>query len=164
MKFLLCRKCFFTQEKNEVMRRWVISVCLSDHFKPGLRSGGGGGGGAGQHNSNTGARPSAPFRSNVYQPTEMTMILNGGAVSTASQSQVHTAHTPLSHSIIPTRLHAHLCLLSHESMHKNEGEVCVCMSVCLVIFCWAHAWVGLSHVVSHLTVICFEIAREPRCG
>uniref|UniRef100_A0A672FUM5 G protein-coupled receptor, class C, group 5, member Ba n=1 Tax=Salarias fasciatus TaxID=181472 RepID=A0A672FUM5_SALFA len=41
----------------------------------GLRSGGG----AGQHSGNTGARPSAPFRSNVYQPTEMTMILNGGA-------------------------------------------------------------------------------------
>lgn len=61
---------------------------------PGLRSGGG----AGQHNSNTGARPSAPFRSNVYQPTEMTMILNGGAVSTASQSQVHAAYMPLSHS------------------------------------------------------------------
>ncbi|XP_061567454.1 G protein-coupled receptor, class C, group 5, member Ba isoform X2 [Cololabis saira] len=38
---------------------------------------------AGQHNSNTGARPSAPFRSNVYQPTEMTMILNGGAVPSA---------------------------------------------------------------------------------
>lgn len=40
----------------------------------GLRSGG-------HHNGNTGTRPSAPFRSNVYQPTEMTMILNGGAVS-----------------------------------------------------------------------------------
>ncbi|XP_077474673.1 G protein-coupled receptor, class C, group 5, member Ba isoform X2 [Stigmatopora argus] len=40
-------------------------------------SGGGGGGGG------AGARPSAPFRSNVYQPTEMTMILNGGAVPSA---------------------------------------------------------------------------------
>lgn len=58
----------------------------------GLRSGGGGG----QPNSNTGARPSAPFRSNVYQPTEMTMILNGGAVSTSGQSQVHAVHAPLS--------------------------------------------------------------------
>lgn len=38
---------------------------------------------AGQHNSSGGARPSAPFRSNVYQPTEMTMILNGGAVPSA---------------------------------------------------------------------------------
>ncbi|XP_037544911.1 G protein-coupled receptor, class C, group 5, member Ba isoform X1 [Nematolebias whitei] len=65
----------------------------NDENTAGLRSGGGGGGGggAGQHNSNTGARPSAPFRSNVYQPTEMTMILNGGAVSTASQSQVPSA-------------------------------------------------------------------------
>lgn len=53
----------------------------------GLRSGGGGV----QPTGNTGARPSAPFRSNVYQPTEMTMILNGGAVSTSGQSQVHAA-------------------------------------------------------------------------
>ncbi|XP_077590446.1 G protein-coupled receptor, class C, group 5, member Ba isoform X1 [Stigmatopora nigra] len=57
-------------------------------------------GGDGPHNSGVGgvggvggggARPSAPFRSNVYQPTEMTMILNGGAVSTSSQSQVPSA-------------------------------------------------------------------------
>ncbi|XP_029015051.1 G protein-coupled receptor, class C, group 5, member Ba isoform X1 [Betta splendens] len=59
----------------------------NDENTAGLRSGGG----PGQHNSNTGARPSAPFRSNVYQPTEMTMILNGGAVSTSSQSQVPSA-------------------------------------------------------------------------
>lgn len=58
----------------------------------GLRSGGGGG----QPNSTTGARPSAPFRSNVYQPTEMTMILNGGAVSTSGQPQVHAVYIPLS--------------------------------------------------------------------
>uniref|UniRef100_A0A3B3RT38 G protein-coupled receptor, class C, group 5, member Ba n=1 Tax=Paramormyrops kingsleyae TaxID=1676925 RepID=A0A3B3RT38_9TELE len=45
-----------------------------------------------QRNGNTGTRPSAPFRSNVYQPTEMTMILNGGAVSTAPPSAAHT-HT-----------------------------------------------------------------------
>ncbi|XP_020491908.1 G protein-coupled receptor, class C, group 5, member Ba isoform X1 [Labrus bergylta] len=59
----------------------------SDENAAGLRTGGG----PVQHNSNTGARPSAPFRSNVYQPTEMTMILNGGAVSTSSQSQVPSA-------------------------------------------------------------------------
>ncbi|KAG7505805.1 G-protein coupled receptor family C group 5 member B isoform X1 [Solea senegalensis] len=59
----------------------------SDENTAGLRSSGG----ASQHNSNTAARPSAPFRSNVYQPTEMTMILNGGAVSTSSQSQVPSA-------------------------------------------------------------------------
>ncbi|XP_026064450.1 G-protein coupled receptor family C group 5 member B-like isoform X1 [Carassius auratus] len=47
-----------------------------DENAAGLRSGG-------HHNGNTGARPSAPFRSNVYQPTEMTMILNGGAVPSA---------------------------------------------------------------------------------
>lgn len=68
-------------------------------FLQGLRSAAG----AGQHNSNTAPRPSAPFRSNVYQPTEMTMILNGGAVSTSSQSQVHAAYTPLSHSTAPTK-------------------------------------------------------------
>lgn len=61
----------------------------------GLRSGSS----AGQHNSSAGPRPSAPFRSNVYQPTEMTMILNGGAVSTSSQSQVHAAYMLISHSI-----------------------------------------------------------------
>ncbi|XP_077412971.1 G protein-coupled receptor, class C, group 5, member Ba isoform X2 [Vanacampus margaritifer] len=56
----------------------------NDENTAGLRSGGGGGGGGGvQHSSNPGARPSAPFRSNVYQPTEMTMILNGGAVPSA---------------------------------------------------------------------------------
>lgn len=100
----------------------VSDLCpplFSAYATPGLRSGGG----AGQHNSNTGARPSAPFRSNVYQPTEMTMILNGGAVSTSSQSQVHAAYTPLSHSTTPTRLHAHLCSPDHTSLHKNEGEV-----------------------------------------
>ncbi|XP_072299448.1 G protein-coupled receptor, class C, group 5, member Ba isoform X3 [Eucyclogobius newberryi] len=60
----------------------------TDENAAGLRSGSS----AGQHNSSGGgARPSAPFRSNVYQPTEMTMILNGGAVSTASQSQVPSA-------------------------------------------------------------------------
>ncbi|XP_030646628.1 G protein-coupled receptor, class C, group 5, member Ba isoform X2 [Chanos chanos] len=47
-----------------------------DENAAGLRSGG-------HHNGSTGARPSAPFRSNVYQPTEMTMILNGGAVPSA---------------------------------------------------------------------------------
>uniref|UniRef100_A0A8C2ZFK3 G protein-coupled receptor, class C, group 5, member Ba n=1 Tax=Cyclopterus lumpus TaxID=8103 RepID=A0A8C2ZFK3_CYCLU len=81
------------------------------------------GGNAGLHSNNTAPRPSAPFRSNVYQPTEMTMILNGGAVSTSSQSQVHAAYTPLSHSTTPTRLHAHLCVPDRTSLHTNEGEV-----------------------------------------
>ncbi|KAG5832599.1 hypothetical protein ANANG_G00292820 [Anguilla anguilla] len=47
-----------------------------DEHSAGLRAGGNG-------SSGTGPRPSAPFRSNVYQPTEMTMILNGGAVPSA---------------------------------------------------------------------------------
>lgn len=36
---------------------------------------------AGFRNGNLGSRPSAPFRSNVYQPTEMAVVLNGGTVS-----------------------------------------------------------------------------------
>lgn len=86
----------------------------------GLRSGGGGG----QPNSNTGARPSAPFRSNVYQPTEMTMILNGGAVSTSGQSQVHAA-------LIPRRRQPcmHICASLPMPLHKGEGEGEVCVRI-----------------------------------
>lgn len=36
---------------------------------------------AGFRNGSLGNRPSAPFRSNVYQPTEMAVVLNGGTVS-----------------------------------------------------------------------------------
>lgn len=36
---------------------------------------------AGFRNGSVGNRPSAPFRSNVYQPTEMAVVLNGGTVS-----------------------------------------------------------------------------------
>ncbi|KAL2078782.1 hypothetical protein ACEWY4_026467 [Coilia grayii] len=53
------------------------SYAFDDSNAAGLRSGGG------HSNSSGGTRPSAPFRSNVYQPTEMTMILNGGAVPSA---------------------------------------------------------------------------------
>ena len=35
----------------------------------------------GFRNGSLGNRPSAPFRSNVYQPTEMAVVLNGGTVS-----------------------------------------------------------------------------------
>lgn len=87
----------------------------------GLRSGGS----AGQHNSNTGARPSAPFRSNVYQPTEMTMILNGGAVSTSSQSQVHAAYTPLSHST-GRRDCMHICAFQTAHHCTRMRETCEC--------------------------------------
>ncbi|KAG8145608.1 hypothetical protein E2320_012113 [Naja naja] len=36
---------------------------------------------AGFRNGSLGSRASAPFRSNVYQPTEMAVVLNGGTVS-----------------------------------------------------------------------------------
>lgn len=36
---------------------------------------------AGFRNGSLGNRPNAPFRSNVYQPTEMAVVLNGGTVS-----------------------------------------------------------------------------------
>ncbi|CAK6445084.1 unnamed protein product [Pipistrellus nathusii] len=41
---------------------------------------------AGFRNSSLGSRPSAPFRSNVYQPTEMAVVLNGGTIPTAPPS------------------------------------------------------------------------------
>ncbi|XP_063077480.1 G protein-coupled receptor, class C, group 5, member Ba [Engraulis encrasicolus] len=50
---------------------------FDDSNAAGLRTGGS------HASSSSGTRPSAPFRSNVYQPTEMTMILNGGAVPSA---------------------------------------------------------------------------------
>lgn len=36
---------------------------------------------AGFRNGSLGSRPSAPFRSNVYQPTEMAVVLNGGTAA-----------------------------------------------------------------------------------
>jgi len=105
--------------KLAVVSQSVISGRLSVCSIQGVRTAAG----AGQQNSNTAPRPSAPFRSNVYQPTEMTMILNGGAVSTSSQSQVHAAYTPLAHSTTPTRLHAHVCVPDRTPLHRNEGEV-----------------------------------------
>ncbi|XP_057244243.1 G-protein coupled receptor family C group 5 member B-like [Malurus melanocephalus] len=41
---------------------------------------------AGFRNGSLGTRPSAPFRSNVYQPTEMAVVLNGGTIPTAPPS------------------------------------------------------------------------------
>ncbi|KAF6124607.1 G protein-coupled receptor class C group 5 member B [Phyllostomus discolor] len=41
---------------------------------------------AGFRNGSLGNRPSAPFRSNVYQPTEMAVVLNGGTIPTAPPS------------------------------------------------------------------------------
>ncbi|XP_008579804.1 PREDICTED: G-protein coupled receptor family C group 5 member B [Galeopterus variegatus] len=39
-----------------------------------------------------GKRPSAPFRSNVYQPTEMAVVLNGGTIPTAPPSHTGRHH------------------------------------------------------------------------
>ncbi|NWY76701.1 GPC5B protein, partial [Erithacus rubecula] len=41
---------------------------------------------AGFRNGSLGSRPAAPFRSNVYQPTEMAVVLNGGTIPTAPPS------------------------------------------------------------------------------
>ncbi|XP_005999689.1 G-protein coupled receptor family C group 5 member B [Latimeria chalumnae] len=38
---------------------------------------------AGFRNGSLGNRPGVPFRSNVYQPTEMTVVLNGGTIPSA---------------------------------------------------------------------------------
>ncbi|XP_049645141.1 G-protein coupled receptor family C group 5 member B isoform X3 [Suncus etruscus] len=45
---------------------------------------------AGFRNGSLGSRPSAPFRSNVYQPTEMAVVLNGGTFLVQAQ-KVSTA-------------------------------------------------------------------------
>ncbi|XP_008255996.2 G-protein coupled receptor family C group 5 member B isoform X1 [Oryctolagus cuniculus] len=62
--------------------------------------GGGGGGGSGssggsvgkKQSGGVGHRPSAPFRSNVYQPTEMAVVLNGGTIPTAPPSHTGRHH------------------------------------------------------------------------
>ncbi|XP_058536512.1 G-protein coupled receptor family C group 5 member B isoform X2 [Ochotona princeps] len=56
-------------------------------------SGGGSGGSMGKkHGAGLGHRPSAPFRSNVYQPTEMAVVLNGGTIPTAPPSHTGRHH------------------------------------------------------------------------
>ncbi|XP_006637107.2 G protein-coupled receptor, class C, group 5, member Bb [Lepisosteus oculatus] len=47
-----------------------------DEHNAALRAGG-------YRNGNLGSRPSVPFRSNVYQPTEMAVVLNGGTIPSA---------------------------------------------------------------------------------
>lgn len=62
-----------TGEENKSCLLCVCVCCFS--FPPSaLRT-------AGFRNGSLGNRPSAPFRSNVYQPTEMAVVLNGGTVS-----------------------------------------------------------------------------------
>lgn len=46
----------------------------------------------GKKPSSLGNRPSAPFRSNVYQPTEMAVVLNGGTIPTAPPSHTGRHH------------------------------------------------------------------------
>ncbi|KAG7460142.1 hypothetical protein MATL_G00218120 [Megalops atlanticus] len=71
------RETSFDEDVPLSHRQFVENQAFAfDEQSAGLRAGGNG-------NSSTGPRPSAPFRSNVYQPTEMTMILNGGAVPSA---------------------------------------------------------------------------------
>nr|XP_033818840.1 G-protein coupled receptor family C group 5 member B isoform X2 [Geotrypetes seraphini] len=47
---------------------------------------------AGFRNGSLGNRPTAPFRSNVYQPTEMAVVLNGGTIPTAPPSYTGRHH------------------------------------------------------------------------
>lgn len=49
-------------------------------------------GSLGKKPSSLGSRPSAPFRSNVYQPTEMAVVLNGGTIPTAPPSHTGRHH------------------------------------------------------------------------
>ena len=125
---------------------------------PGLRSGGG------HHNGNTGPRPSAPFRSNVYQPTEMTMILNGGAVSTPAHSQVHTYHTP--HALYPHEgvcsralVRACLCATARARVHvfAHACIVCLHVSVCLCV-CVCSSVCVYMHVCTRVCVcVCMSV-------
>lgn len=78
------RQTSFDEDIPLSHRQFVDSqgYAFDDSNAAGLRSG------SGSHASGpSGPRPSAPFRSNVYQPTEMTMILNGGAVPSAPPSR-----------------------------------------------------------------------------
>lgn len=65
-------------EENKILSLLLFSPlsapCLPPPPPPALRT-------AGFRNGSLGSRPSAPFRSNVYQPTEMAVVLNGGTVS-----------------------------------------------------------------------------------
>ncbi|XP_029432281.1 G-protein coupled receptor family C group 5 member B isoform X2 [Rhinatrema bivittatum] len=47
---------------------------------------------AGFRNGSLGNRPGIPFRSNVYQPTEMAVVLNGGTIPTAPPSYTGRHH------------------------------------------------------------------------
>ncbi|MEE6497420.1 hypothetical protein FKM82_002744 [Ascaphus truei] len=60
------------EEDIQLPRSYMENKAFSmDEQNAALRS-------AGFRNGSLGSRPSAPFRSNVYQPTEMAVVLNGG--------------------------------------------------------------------------------------
>ncbi|CAH2307084.1 G- coupled receptor family C group 5 member B [Pelobates cultripes] len=62
------------EEEIQLPRSYMENKAFSmDEHNAAMRSGG-------FRNGSLGSRPSAPFRSNVYQPTEMAVVLNGGTV------------------------------------------------------------------------------------
>lgn len=64
--------CWYRGRKQKLS--FCVCVCCFSFPPSALRT-------AGFRNGSLGNRPSAPFRSNVYQPTEMAVVLNGGTVS-----------------------------------------------------------------------------------
>lgn len=83
-------------KKNKIVSLFSVSVCvvglpMPASLPPALRTAGFSNGSLGKRSAggslgkkpggSLGSRPSAPFRSNVYQPTEMAVVLNGGTVS-----------------------------------------------------------------------------------
>lgn len=69
----MCRSTLM-QGRNTKLSLFLVLVSVWLPPSPALRT-------AGFRNGSLGSRPSAPFRSNVYQPTEMAVVLNGGTVS-----------------------------------------------------------------------------------
>ncbi|XP_041134201.1 G-protein coupled receptor family C group 5 member B-like [Polyodon spathula] len=71
------RETCFDDEVPLPHRPFVENKAFSfDEHSAALRAGG-------HRNGSLGLRPSAPFRSNVYQPTEMAVLLNGGTIPSA---------------------------------------------------------------------------------
>uniref|UniRef100_A0A803K1X9 G protein-coupled receptor, class C, group 5, member B n=1 Tax=Xenopus tropicalis TaxID=8364 RepID=A0A803K1X9_XENTR len=68
------------EEDIQLPRSYMENKAFSmDEHNAAMRAGG-------FRNGSLGSRPSAPFRSNVYQPTEMAVVLNGGTIPTAPPS------------------------------------------------------------------------------
>ncbi|XP_066545195.1 G-protein coupled receptor family C group 5 member B isoform X2 [Amia ocellicauda] len=71
------RETSFDEDMPIPHRPYMENQAFSfDEHNAALRAGG-------YRNGNMGPRPSAPFRSNVYQPTEMAVVLNGGTIPSA---------------------------------------------------------------------------------